>query len=290
MKALALLLSSAAALTSLNAYSTEPEQPRSPYKIIAEAGPKSWRPIDASNSLLIELEAGNVLVELAPEFAPGHVKNMKALAREGFYQGLSIYRFVEGFVAQGGDKSEKKAIKTGQKEIKSERYTKGELDFSPLGFRDLFAQETGFVRGFPAARNTQGESWMVHCPGVFAMARNEPIDSGGTEFYIVLGHAPRYLDRNVTVFGRVVDGMAHIQSLQRQETEGKAFNTIKSVQVLSDLEQSEYHNRQIMRTNSKDFAELIRSRANRPESWFVEQANYVDVCGVPVPSRIHPEK
>ncbi|WP_299977756.1 peptidylprolyl isomerase [uncultured Pseudoteredinibacter sp.] len=262
-------------------------KPRSPSEISAQAKNSSWRDIDNENLLRMQLDTGTVWIELAPQFAPNHVSNTKALVREGFYDGLSIYRFVEGFVAQGGDASEEKAIKNAKRAIKSERYTSNKVDFTPLGFKDSFAEDTGFVAGFAAAKNSKGESWMVHCPGAFAMARNNPVDSGGTEFYVVLGHAPRYLDRNVTVFGRVISGMGALLSLQREKPkdESKEYNPIRSVKVAADLSKAEQKNWQVMKTDSADFKELILSRANRPEEWFVEQPGVVDVCGVTVPSR-----
>ncbi|GAA6151023.1 peptidylprolyl isomerase [Pseudoteredinibacter isoporae] len=263
---------------------------RSPYDIVENAEASSWRTIDPENLLRMKLDTGTAWIELAPQFAPEHVSNIKALVREGFYDGLSVYRFVEGFVAQGGDESGKKTIKHAKRTIKSERFTQHSLAFTPLGFHDAFAEQTGFVDGFPAAQNKRGESWMVHCPGVFAMARNNPVDSGGTEFYVVLGHAPRYLDRNVTVFGRVIDGMEAFQSLQRKKSkQDQTFNPIRAVKVAADLDKTEQKQWQTMKTDSADFKEMIKSRANRPEPWFVEQPGVVDVCGVAVPVREAPK-
>lgn len=294
---LCLILSASLSSVSFNAVAdTKPAQEpentlRSPYKIVEDAAMSSWRDVQAENLLRIELDTGVAWVELAPQFAPKHVTNTKALASEGFYDGLSVYRFVEGFVAQGGDATEKKPIKNAKKTLTSERFTKAKLNFSELGFNDNFAHKSGFVDGFAAAQNTQGESWMVHCPGAFAMARNNPVDSGGTEFYVVLGHAPRYLDRNVTVFGRVISGMAAFQSLQREKDDNKpSYNPIHSFKVATELSPEEQKNWQVMKTDSADFRELIRSRANRPEEWFVEQPGYVDVCGVSVPTREAPAK
>lgn len=286
--ALVLLTACAPPTQAADTARLEPSKLRSPYEVIDQAQAQSWRSIDAENTLYLELDSGRVVIELAPQFAPNHVANMKALVREGFYDGLSVYRFVEGFVAQGGDESEKKPVKNAKKTIASERFIKADLPFNSVDKNDPFIGESGFVNGFAAAKNANNEHWMVHCPGAFAMARNNPLDSGGTEFYIVLGHAPRYLDRNVTVFGRVIAGMEHVQSLQRKPTEGKAFNTIKTIQVAADLVKAQQEDWQIMKTSSADFKEIVASRAQRPEEWFVEAPAYVDVCGVPVPSRKAP--
>jgi peptidylprolyl isomerase len=134
---------------------------------------------------------------------------------------------------------------------------------------------------------------MIHCPGSFALARGDEPDSGGTEFYFTLGHAPRYLDRNVTVFGMVRHGMEHVQKLNRGsdasgQIEPGRRNPVRWVRVGSDLPGSEQLELQVMRTDTDSFAELVQSRANRPEAWFTYRPAHVDVCGVPVPARLMP--
>ena len=85
----------------------------------------------------------------------------------------------------------------------------------PLGNADLFAPVVGHIDGFAVGRSESLQAeWLLHCPGALAMARDNDPDSGGTEFYIVLD-AQRYLDRNLTVFGRVIDGMQYVQKLKR---------------------------------------------------------------------------
>jgi peptidylprolyl isomerase len=267
---------------------------RSPYAIIEQAKETSWRDIDLKNTLVLTLESGEVVIELAPQFAPRHVANTKQLVRQGFYRGMNFYRVVDGFVAEGGDVSRIAPVGKAKRYVKSERFIKAELPFVAVDNKDGFAEQTGFVQGFPAARNSEGEHWMVHCPGVFAMGRNDDVDTGGTDFYIVIGHAPRYLDRNVTVYGKVVQGMQHVQALTRRTPVGEEVNTsynpILAANIASDLPAEKRPQIQVMRTDSHDFAEIIASRRNRPENWFVERPQYVDVCGVPVPVRQRPAK
>lgn len=131
---------------------------------------------------------------------------------------------------------------------------------------------------------------MVHCPGAFALARDNDPASGGTEFYVVLGHAPRYLDRNATVFGMVRYGMEHYQQLNRgTDSSGQLphqrRNPIKRIRVGSAVPVAQQLTLQVMKTESESFIELVQSRANRPESWFVHRPGYVDVCAVPAPVR-----
>jgi peptidylprolyl isomerase len=265
---------------------------RSPYQIVEQAAAAEWRAVAPENSLYIELANGTVVVELLAEIAPHQSANFKALVREGYYDGQTIYRVIDGFVAQGGGGGD------GPEPMKAERQLPGEFDFQgelPYSFTrvdidDGFAAESGFMHGFALGRAGDIQ-WLLHCPGAFALARDNDPASGGTEFYAVLGHAPRYLDRNDTVFGMVRHGMEHLQALIRG-TEASGLleparrNPITRVRVGADLPVDERLKLQVMRTDSASFEELVRSRANRPEPWFVFTPGYVDVCGVRVPVRL----
>ena len=89
---------------------------------------------------------------------------------------------------------------------------------------DRFAPQAGFIDGFAVARDkSENKAWLIHCPGVVAMARGTEADSGSTDFYIVIGQAPRYLDRNLTVFGRVIAGMEVAQKINRGPTEANGI-------------------------------------------------------------------
>ena len=291
MKALASL-----ALTALLAplSTAQAADVRPPSQIIGEAPASHWRMADPENTLYLETSEGRIIIELSELFAPGHTRNIKALAREEFYDDLAMYRVVEGFVAQGGDQSGEKPIERASRAIPAE-LTQEKLDperFTALADQDGYAAETGFVDGFPAGRNPDsGETWMTHCQGAFAMARGQELDSGGTEFYIVIGQAQRYLDRNTTVFGRVLDGMTVLQRLDRGSGAMGILaeperNRIQRVRVAADLPQAERASIEVMDTGSSSFQELMAARRNRPEDWFVHRPDYVDVCSVGVPVRI----
>ena len=269
---------------------------KSPYEIIAQAPASDWRSIDNDNSLYITLETGVVVVELAPRFAPKHVANTKALVREGVFDKTQFYRVIDGFVAQGGPQNPEKLKKPkkGSLQIASEftLKTKQPLKITHLKTLDGYANEVGFLDGFAMGRNrAKDENWLTHCYGAFAMGRANDVNSGGTELYIVIGNAQRYLDRNTTVFGRVVAGMEHIQALKRSTSlngpiDLKGQNRIISIKVASDLKPEQRLPLQIMKTESASFKSLIKSRKNRRNPWFVYQHNYIDVCSVPVPIRL----
>ena len=96
------LLACAIALTCLPLAAAEPKY-RSAQEIIDAAPAEAWRSLDPANTLYLELESGRVIIELAPQFAPAHVDNIRTLAREHFWDGLSIYRSQDNFVVQFGD-------------------------------------------------------------------------------------------------------------------------------------------------------------------------------------------
>lgn len=265
---------------------------RSPYQIVEQAPPAEWRTVEPENSLYIELATGTVVVELFADIALRHTANFKILVREGYYDGLTIYRVVDGFVAQGGGAHDDREPVRGKRQLPGEFEFKGKLPyrFTRVDTDDGFAAESGFMHGFALGRAGDTQ-WMLHCPGAFALARGDDPASGGTEFYAVLGQAPRYLDRNVTVFGVVRYGMEHYQALNRGrnvsgQLQPARRNPITRLRVGADVPVDQRLKLQVMRTDSASFEELIRSRARRPEAWFVFKPGYVDVCGVPVPVRI----
>lgn len=268
-------------------------KPRGIGAIINEAPNTEWRTPNLENVLYMELTHGRVIIELAPQFAPNHVKNIKALAREGFYDGLNFYRVIDGFVAQGGDSSDSKKPKKAQKMIEQEFQLSIDNTFSytPVPDIDGFAAHNGFKDGFAISLNAaKSNAWLTHCSGVLAMARSNSVDSGGTEIYITLNNQ-RYLDGNITVFGRVLDGMAHIQALKRSQNlngpvDLTGQNIIKTVSVAADVEPAKQTLLQVMKTDSSSFKELISARRNRPEEWFVATPNHVDVCSVQVPIKL----
>lgn len=278
----------------LVAGASQAEEVRSPYQIVAEAPAGDWRPLDAENTIYMDLPAGRVVIELIPEFAPLNVANIKALVREGFYEGLSVYRVVDGFVAQGGDATGEQPIKTAKRTVSDEFTRQGleALSFMPLMGVDGYADETGFVKSHPVGRDkASDEAWLVHCPGAVTISRGEQPNSGGTDFAISLGHAPRYLDRNITMVGHVMYGMEHLQKLERGSEamgivpDAQVKNGISGAYVAADLALQQQVQLEVMRSDSSSFKELVQSRSSRPEAWFVKRHNYMDVCGIPVPVR-----
>ncbi|MGQ8365352.1 peptidylprolyl isomerase [Glaciecola sp. 1036] len=173
--------------------------------------------LEQSNLAYFFTDEGLVVIELAEFMAPKHVERFKALINDGYYDGLDFYRVIDGFVAQGGDLSEQKPTEFGATlSAEFSRPIAETSSFISVQKPEFLAQETGFINGFPAGRDyTANIEWLLHCPGAVAMARSEGKDSATNHFYAVIGHAPRHLDRNMSVFGQVVYGMSSLQSMKR---------------------------------------------------------------------------
>lgn len=274
-------------------------QPAAPARtmadILAASKPSDWRSPDPANTLYLELAAGRVVIELAADFAPRHVANIRALARGKYYDGLAITRSQDNFVVQWGDPEGKKPLGAGQKMLAAE-FTRpaGGVAFFPLPDPDTYAFQTGWVAGFPAARDKAGDTvWLVHCYSMLGVARERDADSGsGTELYVVSGHAPRQLDRNTTVAGRVVHGMELLSSTPRgagpmgfyEKPEQRV--PIRQVRVAVDVPEDQRTAVEVLRTDTQTFEDLIEARRNRREEWYKVPAGRIDVCNVPLPTRV----
>jgi peptidylprolyl isomerase len=265
-------------------------------QVLAASKPADWRPVDPENTLYMELPSGRVIIELAPAFAPVHVRNIKTLARTGYFDGLAIIREQDNYVAQWGDAENRHPIPDAIGKSTAAEFDSplpAHMAFTKLPDGDVYAPEVGFSDGFPVARATaQKRAWLAHCYGMVGVGRDEAADSGsGAELYAVIGHAPRHLDRNVALVGRVLKGMELLSGLPRGTGDLGFYTTeqqplpIKSVHVAADIPAAQRTNLEVLRTDSATFAALIESRRNRPESFFKLQAGRIELCNVPLPVR-----
>jgi len=256
--------------------------------------PSEWRPLDPLNTLYMDLDAGRVVIELAPQFAPKHVDNIRALVREKYFDAQRINRVQDNFVVQWGDASVARSLREAKRTLPAEftRSAMG-LPFTALPDADTYAPQTGFAAGFPAARESEtGAAWAVHCYGTLGVGRDNSADSGGgTELYVAIGHAPRQLDKNITVVGRVVRGIALLSSLPRGTGSSGFYERrdqhtiIRSIRLAADVPEAEREPLEALRTDSKRFAEQTESRRNRRDEWYKVPAGHIDVCNVPLPVR-----
>ena len=273
---------------------------RTTAEILTTSKPADWRSLDPENTLYLELAAGRVVIELAPAFAPQHAANVKALAREKYFDGLAIVRSHDNYVVQLADPNAEKPelarkIKNGKRTLPPEfdRALDPKLTFTRLPDGDVYAPEVGFSAGLPVARDPKsGKMWLVHCYGMLGAGRDNAADSGGgTELYVVIGHSPRHLDRNVTLLGRVIQGIELLSALPRgtgplgfyEKQEQRV--PIKAMRVAADVPASERAKLEVLRTDTPLFQELIESRRNRQEEWFKYQGGRIEICNVPLPIR-----
>ncbi|MFY7867496.1 peptidylprolyl isomerase [Roseateles sp.] len=298
---LSLAMAAMAAGASLPAHANI-AKPKTGAEVLAQSPDSDWRPLDPENTLLMELPQGQVLIELAPRFAPAHVANIRALALGGFYDGLAIVRVQDNFVAQWGDPLGEDAAKAKPLSAGASPKIPAEFsiplksipkaDFARLPDLDGWAKLTGFVDGFPVAADPQkGRAWLAHCYATVGAGRSDAPDSStGAELYAVIGQAPRGLDLNITTVGRVLKGIELLSSLPRGGTNMGFYDKpeqrhgIQRVRLLAQVPEAERPALQVLRTDSKTWPLWLDTRRKRG-GWFVYNPQHVDLCGVSAPTR-----
>ena len=267
-----------------------------PNDIVAAAPASAWKTIPADDLMVMDLaNGGRIVVQLAPEFAPVHDANIKALARGRYWDGATVYRVQDNYVAQWGLNESDKPWPAGVTAKPPAEYTrplKG-LEITPLGSPDAYAPKAGFADGWPIAFSPK-EGWadLTHCYGSVGVGRDLSPDTGtGGELYAVIGNAPRQLDRVIALVGRVVDGIDKLSALPRG-TEALGFYKdkpqfvpIASIRIAADMPAATRPSYEVMDTGSATFASYLKVRANRHDDFYIRPAGGVDLCNVQVPVR-----
>ena len=145
--------------------------------------------------MILKLKDGDVLIELFPDVAPNHVKRFKKLSEEKKYDGVVFHRVIEGFMAQTGD------VKFGN------------------SLSDSFNLQLAGTGGSDYPDLKAEFSDVPHERGVLSMARSNNPNSANSQFFICFDSAP-HLDRQYTVFGKVVKGMEFVDLIKRGEGSG----------------------------------------------------------------------
>jgi peptidylprolyl isomerase len=272
-------------------------------QILSESSHSEWRRPDPEDLLVMRLPSGRIVMELDPSYAPLHVANIRTLVREHYFDGAAIVRVQDDFVAQwddpeavdGGDPHKIRSLGRAKSTLPPEftRSIARSLPWMSLPDGDIYAPEVGFTNDFPAARNpAANETWLVHCYGTLAVGRNNPVDSGnGSELYVAIGQAPRRLDRNLTVVGRVVEGMDELSALPRGRApmgfyaHPKDRTPILDIRVAADLPPAQRPNIEILRTRSRTFQSLLDAARDRHDAFYRTPPGKVDICAVSAPVR-----
>ena len=274
-----------------------PAKPKTPSEIVSAAPKADWREIPAEDLVVFDLGGGRkVVMQLAPAFAPVHVANVRALAKGGWWDGAKIYRVQDNYVVQWGNNESEKALPQGvvaKPPAEYHRARKG-LTITPLGSPDAYAPAVGFAKGWPVAYDPKrGTANLAHCYAMVGVGRDLSPDTGtGGELYAVIGHAPRHLDRNIALVGRIVSGFEAMSSLPRG-TEALGFYKerssdvpIVSARLASDLPAAERPRFEYLAGPS--FAAYLHARKNRQDDFFIRPAGGADLCNVNVPVRAVP--
>lgn len=264
-------------------------------EILAASPASAWRALTDEHTLYMEMPGGRVVIELLPALAPRTVANIEALVRLHFFDGLSILRVQDNYVAQWGDPDAVRKVPDNMQKLAPEfSVPLGAAAFTLLPDRDGFAAQVGFVDSFAAARDpATGMAWLTHCYGAVGVGRdNDPTSGNGSELYAVIGHAPRHLDRNVTVVGHVRQGIELLSSLPRGTAALGFYDKpaqmvpISSIQLASELPAAQRTRLEVLRSDSATFSAVIAARRNRHDEWYLQPAGYIDLCNVPLPVRV----
>ena len=269
-------------------------KPKTPGDIVAAAPRADWRAIASEDVLVIELANGRkVVMQLAPAFAPVHVANIRALARGGWWDGAKIYRVQDNYVVQWGNNEGDKPLPKGVVAKPPAEYHRARqgLPIVPLGSPDAYAPAAGFSNGWPVGYDQRrGTANLAHCYAMVGVGRDLSPDTGtGGELYAVIGHAPRHLDRNIALVGRIVAGFDAMSSLARG-TEALGFYKerssdvpIVSARIAADLPEASRPSFEYLAGGS--FAAYLHARKNRQDDFFIRPAGGADLCNVNVPVR-----
>jgi peptidylprolyl isomerase len=302
LKRVALLITLGAASAALAATPVAVKKARTGADIVAQAPAADWRDVAAENLLVMELPGGKVMIELAPRFAPRHVHNIRTLVRAGYYDGLAVLRVQDNFVAQWGDPEADDEKKDAQPKSLAPAESKLPAEFSipyrglpiaKLKEADGWAPVSGFVDGFAVAADPKrNQAWLTHCYGVVGAGRSDSIDSSnGSELYAIIGNAPRALDLNITVVGKVLQGIELLSALPRGGPRMGFYDQpeqrtpITRTRLAADMPASERPVLQVMRTDSASWRELLDTRRYR-SGWYVHSFGRTDVCAAGVPVKV----
>ncbi|MND73723.1 Peptidyl-prolyl cis-trans isomerase B [compost metagenome] len=259
--------------------------------VMAPVTANEWRAVPAENLLVIDTSKGRVLVELAPEVAPGHVERIRLLAGKGFFDGLLWHRVIDQFMAQTGDPLGSGEGQSFHPDLKAEFTFRrdGQTPFTPV------AAPAGAVLGFlhslpvqtqpDAYMATTGDhkvhAWGLYCPGVAGMARDEAPDSANSQFFLMRQPYPS-LDKRYTIWGRVISGLDVVRALKfSPNPDGMVADPdrMTRVRVASDLPEVERPTARVLDTASPQFRALAEA---------ARQAKGADfsVCDIDLPVQV----
>ena len=290
----------ALALLLLIAAAPPPAKKLTPTDIVAQMGDEAWRTIPPEDLLVMTLEGGaRVVIQLAPDFAPVHVANIRKMATAGYWQGSTVYRVQDNYVSQWGLGEAERPLPDGVVKVPPHEYWRPAqgMPFLAIKASDPYSKQAGFSGGWPVATYKDGTASLTHCYGAVGVARDLAPDTGsGSELYTIIGHAPRQLDRNIAIVGRVIEGIENLSSLPRGTekmgfyAKGQVAKPIQSVQLASAMPADARPSFQYLDNMTVGFAHYVLVRMNRDDDFYRVPAGGADICNIPVPIRPTPKK
>ena len=255
---------------------------------------EAWRELDPENTLYMDLEYGRVVLELYPEIAPLHVAQIKTLARQTFYDGITFHRVIEGFMNQTGDPT---GTGTGDSELPD---IQGEFTFrrpadmpvTLVGARSQGGKEigVGFYKALPVATQPSSQAMLtkdgkvaafgLHCKGVTSMARTSDPNSANSQFFLMRDIA-EHLDAQYSIWGNTVSGHEHLTKIKvgsKGEDPNFIPDVMKKVRVAADVPAAERAKVQVLKTDSPAFKNYLKTQKKA-------DGTYPDICDIRVPTR-----
>ena len=250
-----------------------------------------WRAVAPDNLLVIDTSKGRIMVELAPEVAPGHVERIRLLAGRGFYDGLLWHRVIDQFMAQTGDPLGTGEGQSAYPDLKAEFTFRrdGQTPFTAvaapagavLGFLHSLPVQTQLDAYMATTADHKVHAWGLYCPGVAGMARDEAPDSANSQFFLMRQPYPS-LDKRYTIWGRVVSGLDVVRALKFSPNPDGVVaepDRMTRVRVASTLAEAERPTVQVLDTASPQFRALVEA---------ARQAKGADfsVCDIDLPVQV----
>lgn len=247
-----------------------------------------WRTPNPDDVLVIDTNKGRIIVELVPEVAPETTARIRELAKRGFYDGLTFFRVIEGFMAQTGDPQNNGTGASELPDIRAEFFFRRAPD-SPVVLADnQQVVEVGFVKSLPimsqsmmlAPLTADGkvQAWGLYCPGVAGMARGEEPNSANSQFFLMRDRYPK-LEKRYTAFGRALAGQDVINAIKVGEPVADPQDRMERVRVLSALPEAERPKIRVIDPAGPWFrAEVARARA--------AQGSNFSACDVNIPVEV----
>jgi peptidylprolyl isomerase len=221
------------------------------------------------------------------------------MAAAGYWQGSTVYRVQDNYVSQWGLGEAERPLPDGVVKVPPHEYWRPAqgMPFLAIKASDPYSKQAGFSGGWPVATYKDGTASLTHCYGAVGVARDLAPDTGsGSELYTIIGHAPRQLDRNIAIVGRVIEGIENLSSLPRGTekmgfyAKGQVAKPIQSVQLASAMPADTRPSFQYLDNMTVGFAHYVLVRMNRDDDFYRVPAGGADICNIPVPIRPTPKK